>query len=75
MVLYICSKFRENISKSFRDIERTQFPYINVRRGIIPSKMKEELRFLVSSHCLMVLYVCTKFYKNISKGFRVIEGT
>ena len=28
-----------------------------------------------SAYCLMVLYICTKFQENISKGFRVIKWT
>ena len=34
-----------------------------------------ELWFLFSAHCLIVFYICTKFNENISKGFKVIEGT
>ena len=31
--------------------------------------------FLAFKHCLMVLHISTMFPENISKGFRVIEGT
>ena len=31
--------------------------------------------FLIFSHCLMILYICTKICETISKGFRVIERT
>ena len=34
-----------------------------------------ELWFLFSAHCLIVLYISTKFHENISKGFKVIERT
>ena len=30
---------------------------------------------LNSAHCLMMLYIYTKFHENISKGFRVTERT
>ena len=71
---YICTKFRENISKDLRVIEQTQFPYNNFQWGMIPSKMQVELRYLFSAHCLIVLCICTKFCENISKAFRVTEG-
>ena len=38
IMLYICTKFRENILKGFRVIERTRFPYLNFQRDIILSK-------------------------------------
>ena len=34
-----------------------------------------ELQSFVSAHCLMMLYICTKFCANISKCFKVIERT
>ena len=38
-------------------------------------KMLVELWFLISAHRLMMLYICTKFRENISKGFKVFERT
>ena len=29
--------------------------------------------FPFSTHCLKMLYICTKFQENISKGFKVIK--
>ena len=37
IVFYICTRFHENISKAFRAVEQTQFPYKNFKRGIILS--------------------------------------
>ena len=31
--------------------------------------------FLVSAHCLIMLYICDKIHENISMGFRVTEWT
>ena len=31
--------------------------------------------FFICAHRLMILYMCTKICKNISKGFRIIELT
>ena len=28
---------------------------------------------MILAHCLVLLYICTKFHENILKGFRVIE--
>ena len=71
---YIYTKFRENISKDLRVIERTRFPHNNFQRGMIPSKIQVELRYLFSAHSLIVICICTKFCENISKAFRVTEG-
>ena len=40
MMLNICTKFQENISKSFRVIERMRFEYCNMQRGIIDYSVK-----------------------------------
>ena len=44
------------------------------QRGIIPLKMKVELRFLFSAHRLMVVYIWTKFHEIIFQGIKVING-
>ena len=36
-------------------------------------KMYVELRFLFSAHCLVVVYISTKFHENILHGIKVIE--
>ena len=38
VMLYICAKFREIISNDIKVIERTQFLYGKLQRGIIPQK-------------------------------------
>ena len=38
-MLYICAKFREIISSGIKVIERTQFLYGKLQRGIIPQKV------------------------------------
>ena len=74
IMLYICSKFYENISKAFRVIELTWFPELNFQRGFILSKLLVELHFLICGHCLMMLYFCTKFHENISKDSELLSG-
>ena len=39
VMLYICAKFHEIILNSIKDIERTQFLYGKLQRGMIPKKM------------------------------------
>ena len=39
VMLYICAKFHEIISNRIKVIERTQFLYWKLQRGIIPQKM------------------------------------
>ena len=34
--------------------------------------MYKELQFLFSAHCLMMLYICTKFVENILHGFSLV---
>ena len=70
MMVYIYTKFHENILKGLRAIERTRFPERNFQRGIILSDMKTKLQFFFSAHHLKMVYMCIKFCQNISKGFR-----
>ena len=60
MMLYICTKFRKNIS--------------NFQRGIILSKVLVKLQFLISAHCQMMLCISTKFHENISKVSELLRG-
>ena len=39
------------------------------------SKGKQELPFMCSALCLMVVYIGMKFCENISNGFRVLQRT
>ena len=39
VMLYICAKFHEIILNGMKVIERTQFLYRKLQRGIIPQKM------------------------------------
>ena len=34
-----------------------------------------ELQFLLSAHCLMVVYICTNFHENILDFIKVTERT
>ena len=77
MVLYICVKFRENITNLIRDIEWTQVHgrngYVKFKRVITPNIVEPELQFMCSAHCLMVLYIGVKFLENISNSIRFTE--
>ena len=46
-------------------VEMDMFNMFNVQRAITPKVGKPELRFMCSSHCLVVLYICVKFGENI----------
>ena len=56
MMLYICTKFQENISKGFRVIERMRFVYRNFQRGIFLLVAQVELWYLFCLHCALYLY-------------------
>ena len=40
MVVYICTKFHENILDGFKIIEQTLFSWEKFQRGIIPKNME-----------------------------------
>ena len=73
MILYICTKFHENILNSFKVIEKTQFHSQKLQMGIISKNMYMELHFLSSAYHLMMLYSCTKFCGSILNGFKIIQ--
>ena len=74
LVFKVCVKFHENMSSSFKVMERTR-KMVNTQRAITPKLGKPELRFMCSASCLMVFYVCVKFHENMSRGFKVMERT
>ena len=47
MEIYICVKFCEKFTNSFKVMERTQVHSINAQRAIPPKVGKPELRFIV----------------------------
>ena len=44
-------------------------------KGYYSTKTKQELRILFSTRCPILLYIFTKFHKNILDGIKVIEQT
>ena len=77
MVLYICTKFQENISKSFTVIEQNDviciLKFTKGHNSIKSVSGVEVLVLCTSAHRLIMLYICTKFCQSISKGFRVTD--
>ena len=65
MLLYICIKFHENISKGFRAIEGLLFPFSGFSKGHNSVKTVGRVMVLALSYCLILLYICTKFHENI----------
>ena len=62
MMLYICTKVQENISKGYRvAVCILKYSKGHNSVGSVGGNME-----LVLSHCLMVFYVCTKFCPCIS---------
>ena len=53
MTLYISIKFHENILNCFQVMEETQI--YHCLSGITPKLYGQELQFLCSAHCLMML--------------------
>ena len=69
MMLYICTKFHENILDGNKVIGQTRFSSDIFQRGIISQKILVELQFLFSTHCLILVYFCNQFHENIFDGF------
>ena len=65
MMVYICTKFHENILDGSK--ERTNFHGKNFKGGN-SVKNVGGVMFFFSAHCLMVVYISTKFHENILDG-------
>ena len=75
IIVYICTKFYENILEGNKVTERTRFSYQTFKRALFRKKMKMELRFFFFAHRLIVFYISTKFHENILDGIKLIERT
>ena len=71
MMLYVSMKFHENMLKGFQVIERTLNDNCQISKGNNYTMYRQELQFLFSAHCLMMLYISMKFHENILKGFKL----
>ena len=74
MLFKVYVKFHENMSSSFKVMERTR-KIVNTQREITPKVENPELRFICSARRLMVFNVCVKFHENMSSCFKVMERT
>ena len=74
-MLYISTKFCDIITDGIKVIERTQFLYWKIQRGIILPKMLVEYMLLISECHLVMFYICAKFHEIILNGIKVIEQT
>ena len=74
MMLYICTKFCESISKDFRVIDlisRVNARVVaNVNARWMDIQTHAQTESWLSTHPLMMLYICTKVCESVSKGFR-----
>ena len=73
-MIYICTKFHENIFmglklQSRNDFHRKSLKVHNSAKSVV------ELQLLFSAQRLMVIYICTKFRENIFDGIKIIERT
>ena len=56
MVIYICTKFHENILDGIKVIDRTWFSWVKVSKGRDSLKNVGGIMFFFFAHCLMVVY-------------------
>ena len=61
------------ISQKFSKLLSGHYFQTEIFKGHNFLKNYVNLWFLISAHHLMMLYICTKFRENISKGFKVFE--
>ena len=72
MVFYVCVKLHENMSSTFKVMERTR--KLLTQREITPKVGKSELRFMCSAHHLMMFNVCVKFQKICQTVLKLWSG-
>ena len=72
-------KFYEHIWNSFKVIEGHNFVIetgtYKVQRDVTQKVSLQELWFLHSACCLMLINTCMKFHEDILNSFKVIEWT
>ena len=73
MMFNMCVEFHENMSSSFKLMERDT-KFVNTQRAISPKVGKPELRFMCSAHRLMMFNICVSFI-NMSSSFKLMEWT
>ena len=70
-MLYICTKFHENIKKGFRVIERTRFLIIKFSKGNKSVKNIDGVMLLVLCLLSTLLYICfMKISQSVSGLFK-----
>ena len=74
MLIDIYIKFIEDILNRFQFTEQTKLCY-KVPREITQKVEMQELWFLHSAHCLMLIDIFMKFYDNSLNDFQVIVRT
>ena len=79
MLFNISLKFHEDILNGLTVIKRTQFChkncYLQSLKGYNSKIYTQELWFLCSARCLMLVNTSMKFHEDILDGFQVTELT
>ena len=79
MLVDICIKFHDASLNGLKVTERTRwrqdFVMDKVPRVITQKVYKQELPFLHSAHCLMLIDICMKFREDSISGFQDKERT
>ena len=73
-MLFIYTKFHENGLQKFSNYRADTISILTYIKGHNSDK-NVELRFSISAHRLMILYICLKLHENIFDGFKVIKRT
>ena len=74
MMLYICTKFNENMSKGFSVIKGLYFHYSTFSKGHNSVTILVELWSLISAHRLVMLYICIKSMKIYQRVSELLSG-
>ena len=75
IVVFICTKFHENILVHVKVIERTRYFHRKKSKERNCVRKVGGVTVLFFCTCLMMAYICTKFHENFVDGIRIIERT
>ena len=71
IMFYVSMKFHENILKGFQITEQTRNDHCQISKGITTKLYWQELQFLCSACCLMMLYIFMKFHEISWRVFKL----
>ena len=75
ILLYISTKYHQNIPKGIWVTEQTRNLFQTKQREITPKIRKPALSFFYTTSPLVLFYISNKYHQNMPKGIQVTEQT